>query len=85
LCCQVHCIPQFTAAKQAIKTNSQAASQNDEQQFQKIKNNQTKFSESQAYIMFVTNKCELKELESVNLSLGEQLANLCAPHIVSII
>jgi hypothetical protein len=80
LCCQVRCAPHL-AALNATKTNDV-----DQQQYhhqQKAKNSTT-FSESLAYIMFVTNKCELKELETVNLSLGEQLENLCAPHIVSI-
>lgn len=40
-------------------------------------------TESVVNIMFVTDKCEIKELESLNMVSGEQLVNLCVPNAVS--
>jgi len=39
-------------------------------------------AESETYIMFITDKCEIKILETLPLASGEQLINLCAPHVV---
>lgn len=40
-------------------------------------------TESVVNIMFVTEKCEIKELESLNVMSGEQLVNLCVPNVVN--
>lgn len=40
-------------------------------------------TESVVNVMFVTDKCEIKELESLNLITGEQLVNLCVPNVVN--
>lgn len=42
-------------------------------------------SETQAIVLFVTNdsKCEIKEMETINLKNGEQLVNMCTPFVVS--
>lgn len=39
--------------------------------------------ESEAMIMFYSDKDKLYLLESINLSSGEQLVNLCVPNVVS--
>ncbi|KAJ6640265.1 Intraflagellar transport protein 140 like [Pseudolycoriella hygida] len=41
-------------------------------------------TESIVSIMFVTEKCEIKDLESLSLLPGEQLINLCAPNVVTL-
>ncbi|XP_037026669.1 intraflagellar transport protein 140 homolog [Bradysia coprophila] len=41
-------------------------------------------TESVVNVMFVTDKCEIKELESLNLISGEQLVNLCVPNVVTL-
>ncbi|XP_059617138.1 intraflagellar transport protein 140 homolog [Phlebotomus argentipes] len=41
-------------------------------------------TESQACVMFVSERGGLQELETINLSPGEQLVNLCAPHIITL-
>lgn len=40
-------------------------------------------TESVANVMFVTDKCEIKELESLDMMSGEQLVNLCVPNVVT--
>lgn len=45
--------------------------------------NSSCIGESLINIMFITEKCEIKELETINLNSGQQLINLCAPHAVS--
>lgn len=40
-------------------------------------------TESVVNVMFVTEKCEIKELESLNVMSGEQLVNLCVPNVVN--
>lgn len=44
--------------------------------------NSSCIGESLINIMFITEKCEIKELETINLNSGQQLINLCAPHAV---
>lgn len=41
------------------------------------------FAETQAVLMFISNdKCELKEMETINLVSAEQLVDLCTPFLV---
>lgn len=40
-------------------------------------------AECQVNVMFVTDKGEIKELQQLPLTSGEQLVNLCIPNMVS--
>lgn len=64
-------------------TKSPAHSSSSNQNSKTIHLNASGYAESQANIMFVTDKGEIKELEIVNLMSGEKLVNLCVPNVVS--
>ncbi|XP_055684546.1 intraflagellar transport protein 140 homolog [Lutzomyia longipalpis] len=41
-------------------------------------------TESQACVMFISERSGFQELETINLAPGEQLVNLCAPHVITL-
>ncbi|GAB0089345.1 intraflagellar transport protein 140 homolog [Sergentomyia squamirostris] len=70
LVCEVRCIQQKSRA-------SNSADERQSQQMQTV-------TESQACVMFVPERGGLRELETINLAPGEQLVNLCAPHVITL-